>query len=234
MSKKSANAFPYVEDSCIYCGICAKKCPVKAIEVDRNTKSWTLDKAVCLQCGLCAMNCPKKIIDFDTYAVEKPPIHVTPSKGKLCVDPQLCSGCMSCMYACTLSKDGLICLDLARIQLNHWDFYAFDISAQPCLQCDDPQCMRFCPVGAITIEEKTGARVINEDKCIGCMSCIHHCPYKPARIAFDSIKMKATKCDLCQGDPQCVKACPSGALTYITNSECIQTDSAELKGRDQI
>jgi Fe-S-cluster-containing hydrogenase component 2 len=26
---------------------------------------------------------------------------------------------------------------------------------------------------------------------------------------------KVQKCDLCGGDPECAKACPTGAITYI-------------------
>ncbi len=47
---------------CIFCGICAKKCPVEAIAVDRASKSWLLDEEKCIACGNCAEACPKKSI----------------------------------------------------------------------------------------------------------------------------------------------------------------------------
>ena len=31
-------------------------------------------------------------------------------------------------------------------------------------------------------------------------------------LFWDQDKEKAVKCDLCRGDPQCVKECPTGAL----------------------
>ena len=34
-------------------------------------------------------------------------------------------------------------------------------------------------------------------------------------INFDEQSQKATKCFLCQGNPKCVEACPSGALRYV-------------------
>jgi formate hydrogenlyase subunit 6/NADH:ubiquinone oxidoreductase subunit I len=49
-----------VDDTCIYCGICAKKCPVEAIIVDRAAKEWRVDDDKCTRCGLCVENCPKK------------------------------------------------------------------------------------------------------------------------------------------------------------------------------
>ena len=47
---------------CVYCTICAKKCPAGALTVDRAAKTWTLDEDVCVGCGTCAEVCPKKAI----------------------------------------------------------------------------------------------------------------------------------------------------------------------------
>ena len=47
---------------CVYCGICAKKCPMQAITVDRASKTWTLNEDSCIACGTCAAACPKKCI----------------------------------------------------------------------------------------------------------------------------------------------------------------------------
>lgn len=47
---------------CVYCSICAKKCPGQAIEVNRAEKLWKLDDEKCIACGACAENCPKKCI----------------------------------------------------------------------------------------------------------------------------------------------------------------------------
>ena len=47
---------------CVYCTLCAKKCPVGAIEVDRAAKTWTLDEDKCIACGTCAEACRKGAI----------------------------------------------------------------------------------------------------------------------------------------------------------------------------
>lgn len=47
---------------CVYCTLCAKKCPAGALEVDRAAKTWTLDEEKCLACGNCATVCPKNAI----------------------------------------------------------------------------------------------------------------------------------------------------------------------------
>ncbi len=50
-------------DKCIYCGICAKKCPSNAIEVVRQPeKSWKFERFRCILCGSCVESCPKKCL----------------------------------------------------------------------------------------------------------------------------------------------------------------------------
>lgn len=49
-------------EKCVYCTLCAKKCPAGALEVDRANKTWVLDAEKCVGCGTCAEICPKKCI----------------------------------------------------------------------------------------------------------------------------------------------------------------------------
>ncbi len=46
--------------ACIYCGQCARRCPTKAITVDRAAKEWRLEAGRCIICGYCVQVCPKK------------------------------------------------------------------------------------------------------------------------------------------------------------------------------
>ncbi len=52
------------QDKCIYCGICAIKCPTKAIKVDREKKTWEIDPGKCIICGACTEACPKKCLEI--------------------------------------------------------------------------------------------------------------------------------------------------------------------------
>jgi len=70
--------------------------------------------------------------------------------------------------------------------------------------------MNACPVEAIGISEKDGLVLIDKERCNGCGSCQEACPY--GMIVFDEVEKRASKCDLCGGRPQCVKACPMNAL----------------------
>ena len=61
----SGDGYPQADLSqCVFCTLCAKKCPQSALTVDRTEKKWELAKDDCVQCGLCAQNCPKKCISM--------------------------------------------------------------------------------------------------------------------------------------------------------------------------
>lgn len=85
-----------------------------------------------------------------------------------------------------------------------------------CEQCSNPMCLKSCPVGAISRDEQTRAVVIDKQKCVGCGICAGYCPL--GMIHLDHDTGKAFKCDLCGGDPQCVKACPTQALEFLSQT----------------
>ena len=51
-----------VEDSCIGCGLCVRKCPVRAIEMQNKKPVWVKDK--CVMCLGCLHRCPKFAIQY--------------------------------------------------------------------------------------------------------------------------------------------------------------------------
>ena len=55
---------PQAGEQCVFCALCANKCPRQAIHVDRETKEWLLKKEDCVHCGLCAKVCPKHCIEM--------------------------------------------------------------------------------------------------------------------------------------------------------------------------
>lgn len=81
--------------------------------------------------------------------------------------------------------------------------------------------MQVCPVKeAMIVDEKTGARVIVDEECIGCGNCFRACPFNPGGsiIRHRPKENVYVKCDLCyrrEGGPACVEICPQNALSYI-------------------
>lgn len=63
--EKANNGKLTCADSCVYCTLCAKKCPVEAITVDREAKTWAVDEEKCIKCGVCVEKCPKKSLSFE-------------------------------------------------------------------------------------------------------------------------------------------------------------------------
>ncbi|MDP4093511.1 MAG: 4Fe-4S binding protein [Bacillota bacterium] len=61
-------------DTCIFCGICSRKCPSNAITVNKNEKSWEINRYKCVVCGVCSEVCPKKCLhmqeDYRTAATK--------------------------------------------------------------------------------------------------------------------------------------------------------------------
>ena len=107
-----------------------------------------------------------------------------------------------------------------------------------CQHCENPACVKVCPVGATYKDPDTGVVRQDYDKCIGCRMCMAACPYvgvrsfnweEPAHyIGFDSgdadvpehQKHTVEKCTFCwhrlaKGeDPMCVKTCLARARVW--------------------
>ncbi|NTU88722.1 MAG: 4Fe-4S dicluster domain-containing protein [Actinobacteria bacterium] len=149
---------------------------------------------------------------------------IAASDGYLLVDSKKCSGCMSCMLACSLMHHGQTNLSLSRIQIvqDSTEAYPNDLHIYQCHQCPFPSCVEACPTGAMHADPKTGVRTVDDEKCIGCERCINACPYTPSRVQWNPIDKHAQKCDLCTNTPNwnnkeegmlaCVEACSTRAL----------------------
>lgn len=128
----------------------------------------------------------------------------------LTVFPERCTSCQICELYCSLKHFNVMNPARSRISvvrsLN---------TPVVCIQCH--LCLDSCPLGLISLDNKTGAVIINEDECTGCGICLDVCPY--GAITIDPIRKKALVCDLCGGDPECVKRCPENALDYLDSDK---------------
>lgn len=133
--------------------------------------------------------------------------------GRVVHNQDICSGCRLCECVCSVYHEGVASPSLSRIRAfkNVMDACITDIKT--CKQCAGAECVAACPNDAMSVDSETGARIIDEKACVGCQVCLYACPVEPSRIKYNEKKNICFKCNLCDGEPQCVKFCPTGALT---------------------
>lgn len=114
-----------------------------------------------------------------------------------------CSGCRKCEIVCSLKHEGRIWPEASRIRIF---MYVPGLEVPHlCTQCADYPCVNSCPFKALSIDENTGAVRVDKEKCTGCGKCIEACP---GAVPFIHPRDGyAVICDLCGGDPECVKVC---------------------------
>ncbi|MEM3665646.1 MAG: 4Fe-4S dicluster domain-containing protein [Candidatus Bathyarchaeia archaeon] len=140
-------------------------------------------------------------------------------------DPEKCLGCLICEFACSAIKEKSINPLLSRIRVVNLE--PAGSIAVTCTLCDDTPCVKACPRKALRRDNETGVVLVDEDKCNGCRWCFEACPF--GAIAFNPYKRKVMICDLCDGNPECVKYCPfNGALTFSSIEEIAHNRRTEI------
>lgn len=131
----------------------------------------------------------------------------------LYVDLEKCTGCRSCELVCSARHYGEYNPAKSRITVFR---SAPQASYVPvfCTQCEDAWCQGICPNGAISREQANGSWIVrvSKAKCVGCKVCLLACPF--GNMSFVTERRKVQKCDLCEGEPECVTACLAGALQF--------------------
>jgi anaerobic carbon-monoxide dehydrogenase iron sulfur subunit len=135
------------------------------------------------------------------------------------VDPGKCIGCGICEYACTVEKgEGVWNPMRSRIRVVRMaPVFNFALT---CRGCNDAKCVKACPERAISQSESTGLLIIDESKCKGCDWCVQACDHGGITIHADT--GKAIACNLCEGEPKCVDACPEEALEIVESDEAAE------------
>ena len=130
---------------------------------------------------------------------------------RILVRKDLCSGCRACEVACVAQHDGRFGIASARIRIAKVEPMGVD-QLHVCRLCQRAPCVAACPVGALDRDEATGGVLLHPEDCIGCSVCVDACPFGMAALHPET--GLACICDLCGGDPACVKRCVTGAIVY--------------------
>jgi len=167
-----------------------------------------------------------------------------------------CRGYRDCVHACVeennLSRDTqyirvLEMTDGSLDLLHGHHYYASDsvpheghyYLPMQCMHCDEPPCVKACPVEA-TWTEPDGIVVVDYDWCIGCRYCMSACPYQARHFNWGTPQLSGEqinpnthylgnrprpkgvveKCHFCVQrtrdgrQPACQAACPTGARIF--------------------
>jgi carbon-monoxide dehydrogenase iron sulfur subunit len=130
----------------------------------------------------------------------------------LMINHEKCTGCRLCELVCSVTHEGVSNPSRSRINIIKWEAEGLYIPMS-CQQCEDAPCMTICPVKAISRDQELDYVKIDYDVCIGCRSCVAVCPF--GAMGFNVKDKKVFKCDLCEGDPQCVRFCEVKAVEYV-------------------
>ncbi len=105
------------------------------------------------------------------------------------IDLAKCTGCQACTVACQTENNvpcvapdeaklgrSLSWIKLLPVAEGEYPRLSMRMMPVPCVHCDNPPCIRVCPVGATAINPEGIVRQIFA-RCIGCRYCTNACPY---------------------------------------------------------
>lgn len=129
----------------------------------------------------------------------------------LTYDQSKCNNCGACQVICSLEKKGKIQPSESRIHIRTAEG-PDALSAAVCQHCTEPVCVTACMRGIIEKDSVTGKVKRKSEDCFCCAACNVMCPV--GAVVYDRDSNAFVTCDFCEGDPVCVKVCPTHALRY--------------------
>ncbi len=176
-------------------------------------------------------------------------------KFVMVIDLGRCKNAGTCTSSCQKGHDLSADQDWMKILLLKNDentgAYWFP---KPCFHCDNPPCVKVCPVDA-TFKRDDGIVLVDADRCIGCKFCMSACPYSarifnwehPPESEHEDVEYSPEtsvpakvgtvgKCDFCpdlsrRGElPHCVTGCPNGAIYFGDANEDAVSNGEEMVG----
>ncbi len=139
------------------------------------------------------------------------------------ISAKRCTGCHMCELACSAWHEGVYRPSVARlrVQVNPT---TVAVKGSTCLQTACAKCEEICPERAITRREIRAVPVgvdavrgyvlrVDESLCTNCGECYEVCPHGVIHEHPD--RHVAFKCDLCDGEPQCIAFCQNPHILAV-------------------
>ena len=110
------------------------------------------------------------------------------AKYGMVVDLKRCIGCNACVTACKSEHNtpsGVLQTGVLEKEMGIFPDAIRVFVPVLCNHCEDPTCVDVCPTEA-SFKRDDGVVMIDFEKCIGCSSCVEHCPYKARVLVKDN------------------------------------------------
>lgn len=155
------------------------------------------------------------------------------------IDNRKCIGCHACTTACKSEHQVPVGVNrtwVKQVEKGEFPNTRRLFSVMRCNHCTDAPCVEICPVEALFVRED-GIVDFDNDRCIGCKSCMQACPYDALYIDPDT--NTAAKCNYCAHridvglEPACVNVCPEHAI-ISGDMEDPNTEISQLLARQQV
>ena len=146
---------------------------------------------------------------------------LTVSRKGFIFDVNKCVGCHACVVACNIensTEPGQNWRNVYTFNENQHLLLPLFSHSLACNHCIEAPCLKSCPANAYSRDKKTGAVLLNKDKCMGCKYCTWACPYDTPK--FNKLTSTVEKCTFCNHRlekneiPACANLCPTGALSF--------------------
>jgi len=145
------------------------------------------------------------------------------------ISDKKCTGCHMCELACSAWHEGAYRPSVARLRVEV-NPTIIAVKGRTCLQTACSKCEEACPERAITRREITVTPVggdaahgdpahgyvltVDETLCTNCGECYQVCPHGVINEHPD--RHVAFKCDLCDGEPQCIAFCQNPHVLAVS------------------
>lgn len=190
----------------------------------------------CVRCNLCLEECP---VDAIQEATVNRPARILDN----CVKCEICAQTCPVGAVHVLKSTSLVDEDvefrIKDLKTPHRKLSMKEISVDPAKCKSHAICTRFCPTGAITVEEGEVAQ-INEATCVGCGACVSVCPETAITLKRELGPVIKTRellidQDTCVQCQVCEENCPADAiksgedLVTLDEDKCVLCEVCSTK-----